>query len=69
MDTYDTDKAWAELAEFGKTSMRIDYYILQDYVDQLHAEAKAEGVSLRTSTDFTRTPICPKLYVYLRRVS
>jgi hypothetical protein len=60
----DTSEIWNMLARYGRATLYFDR--LSELSDQLHAEAKDEGVSLSTKPYYEGF-LGPRLYVYLRR--
>ena len=66
MNDFCTDSIWNQLAETGKAKVAIDFIDLAEFRDQLHCEAREQGVQLRINTEGMSTSR-PSLYVYLRR--
>lgn len=63
---YDTNQIWTALAETGKFKMPINFSEINDFREQLYAEARDEEVSLCIST--SRMPTArPIVYVSLRK--
>lgn len=63
---FDTDDVWASLAETGRYKTVVDFRFVNDFRNQLYAEALEEDVQLRI--DVSRMPDSrPTLYIYLRK--
>lgn len=61
-----TDNVWTALAETGKFKTQIDFIQVNEFREQLYAEARDEEVSLCIST--SRMPTArPIVYVSLRK--
>lgn len=66
---YDTNQIWTALAETGKFKMPINFSEINDFREQLYAEARDEEVSLCISTSWIPEwgATSPIVYVSLRK--
>jgi len=63
---FDTDNVWASLAETGRYKTVVDFRNVNDFRNQLYAEALEEDVQLRI--DVSHMPDSrPTLYISLRK--
>jgi hypothetical protein len=63
---FDTNDVWTSLSETGRYKTVVDFCNVNDFRNQLHAEALEEDVQLRI--DVSCMPDSrPTLYIYLRK--
>ncbi len=68
MCEFDTDDVWDAMTKFGRFKTPIDFRDLNEYREQLHSEARDEGVQLRINVEGMPSAR-PTLCIYLRKMT